>query len=57
MLRAHVGNPGALSLFETSADFIDLASDPRRASVERFGEDAASLGFCPPRPADGLFGA
>lgn len=55
MLRAHVGNPGALALFEKSADFVDFTSDPLRASVERFGEDAASFGFCPPHPAAGLF--
>ncbi|MBX3215855.1 MAG: ABC transporter substrate-binding protein [Labilithrix sp.] len=54
-LKRHVGNPGAFDVFEDAARFVDFTSDPIRASVERFGDDAAALGFCPPRPTAGLF--
>ncbi len=55
-LVKHVGNPGALSIFERAASFVDFTSDPLRESIERFGEAAASFGLCPPRPSVGLFG-
>ncbi|MBX3263920.1 MAG: ABC transporter substrate-binding protein [Labilithrix sp.] len=54
-LKRHVGNPGAFAVFEEAARFVDFTPDPVRASIERFGDDAAALGLCPPRPADGLF--
>ncbi|MBN9163943.1 MAG: hypothetical protein BGO98_47770 [Myxococcales bacterium 68-20] len=54
-LARHVGNPGALRIFEQAAQLIDFTSDPLQASIERFGDAAASLGLCPPRPAMGLF--
>jgi NitT/TauT family transport system substrate-binding protein len=54
-LTRHVGNPGAFSVFQQAARFVDFTSDLVRPSVERFGEEAASLGLCPPRPTAGLF--
>jgi NitT/TauT family transport system substrate-binding protein len=54
-LRRHVGNPGAFEIFERAAGFVDFTSDPLEASIARFGEAAASLGLCPPRPTLGLF--
>jgi NitT/TauT family transport system substrate-binding protein len=54
-LKRHVGNPGALSIFERAVRFVDFTTDPVRESVERFGDAAASFGLCPPRPATGLF--
>ncbi|MBX3222593.1 MAG: ABC transporter substrate-binding protein [Labilithrix sp.] len=54
-LTRHVGNPGAFGVFEEAARFVDFTADPLRASIERFGDAAAALGLCPPRPSDGLF--
>lgn len=55
-LARHVGNPGPLAIFDKASRFVDFTTDPLRESVERFGEDAASFGLCPPRAAVGLFG-
>lgn len=55
-LKRHIGNPGALRIFEKAAAFVDFTTDPVRSSIERFGEDAAGFALCPPNPAAGLFG-
>ena len=55
-LKRHVGNPGRLALFERAVAFVDFTTDPLRASVERFGEDARSFGLCGATPTSGLFG-
>lgn len=54
-LKRHVGNPGALKIFEKAAKFVDFTSDPLRESVERFGQDAASFNLCGPNPTANLF--
>ena len=54
-LKRHLGNPGSLKLFEAAVSYVDFTSDPVRGSIERFGDDAASFGLCPARPAAGLF--
>ena len=54
-LKRHVGNPGAFAIFEKAAHFVDFTSDPVKDSITRFGDAAASFGFCPPRPTLGLF--
>jgi NitT/TauT family transport system substrate-binding protein len=54
-LKRHVGNPGALSIFERAVKFVDFTTDPLRESVVRFGDAAATFGLCPERPTTGLF--
>ncbi len=56
-LRRHLGNPGSLNLFSKASQFVDFTSDPLRASIDRFGEAAATFGLCPPHPTLGLFDA
>jgi NitT/TauT family transport system substrate-binding protein len=55
MLTKRMGNPGSVKLFVKAAAYVDFTSDPLRASIERFGESAATLGLCPPHPTAHLF--
>lgn len=54
-LTRRMGNPGSLKLFMKAVAFVDFTSDPLRASIEKFGESAASLGLAPPNPSLHLF--
>ena len=56
-LKRHLGNPGALALFERAVRFVDFTRDPLRESIEHFGDSAASFGLCPAHPTVGLFGS
>jgi NitT/TauT family transport system substrate-binding protein len=54
-LTRRMGNPGSLKLFLKAAAFVDFTSDPLRASIDQFGESAATLGLSPPNPTLHLF--
>jgi NitT/TauT family transport system substrate-binding protein len=54
-LKRHVGNPGKRAVFDEAWRYIDFTSDPIRSSVERFADDATSLGLSPSGGATGLF--
>lgn len=56
-LQREVGNPGKRADFDAAWSFIDFTSDPVPSSIQKFAQEATTLGFIPEgQTIDGLLG-